>query len=156
MSSFSSLQSFPTTAQRSTRHVNTNQVISNGVCKCIREHCHYITSVAGKQAANCPRLVGVGLTAARPPCLGLLWEPGEEGSASAVVRGWRAALAPRSPPWGWSHRAWGTVLPTVTHTHWVSPPACVQGHRKEWKVFEFCYFSVTFQLYLTTGRQADK
>lgn len=75
MSSFSSLQSFPRTTERSTQCIrrNTNQVISNGVCKCIWEHWHSFSSTAGKQAANQLRLA-----AAWPPCLGLLWELREE------------------------------------------------------------------------------
>ena len=149
MSSFSSLQSFPTTTERSTRCIrrNTNQVISNGVCKCVWERCHYITSAAGKQAAHHPRFAGVGLAAARPPCPGLLWEPGEEGSAGATARGGRAVPALCSPPWARSHRAWGAALPTVMRTHWVFPRACVQGHRKEWKVWVLlllCHISTIF------------
>lgn len=83
------------------------------------------------QAAHRPRFAGVGLAAARPPCPGLLQQPGEEGSAGAVARGGEAAPPPCSPPRGRSHRARGAALPMVTHTRWVSPPACLQGHCKD-------------------------
>ena len=70
---------------------DTNQVISNAVCKCIRERCHSMTSTDAKQAANHPRFAAAGLAAAQPPCPGLLRELGEEGSTKAVARGRRAA-----------------------------------------------------------------
>lgn len=56
------------------------------------------------QAAHRPRFAGVGLTAAWPPCPGLLQEPGEEGSAGAVARGGEAAPLLLTPT--------GTVTPS--------------------------------------------